>query len=66
MKPNILLICAIALTQITPMNADEKIEKHPTRTDVAGVDGEDKEMLEAQKKAQLIILNADNKSKDLF
>jgi uncharacterized protein YegJ (DUF2314 family) len=52
MKQNIILICAIALTQITPMNADEKIEKHPTRDDVAGVDGEDKEMLEAQKKAQ--------------
>ncbi len=52
MKQNIILICAIALTQITPMNADEKIERHPTRDDVAGVDGEDKEMLEAQKKAQ--------------
>jgi uncharacterized protein YegJ (DUF2314 family) len=52
MKINIVLICAAALIQITPMNAGEKIEKHPTRGDVAGVDGEDQEMLEAQEKAQ--------------
>lgn len=52
MKIYTILLCAVALIQIVPMNADEKIEKHPTRDDVAGVDDDDKEMLEAQKKAR--------------
>lgn len=52
MKIHILLFCAIALIQITPMNAAEKVKKHPARDDVTGVDGEDKELLAAQRKAQ--------------
>ena len=52
MKAKILFYCAVALIQVTSMNADDKVEKHPTRDDVVGVDGEDKEMLEAQGKAR--------------
>ena len=52
MKAKILFYCAVALIQVTSMNADDKVEKHPTRDDVVGVDSEDKEMLEAQGRAR--------------
>lgn len=51
---NIIVTPLVAVLIFGVLNlslAEETIEKHPDRKDVAGVDGEDKEMLAAQKKA---------------
>lgn len=46
------LVAAAALLLAPAIRADEQIIKLPGRDDVVGVDGDDGEMLEAQKKAQ--------------
>ncbi|WP_159434743.1 DUF2314 domain-containing protein [Rubritalea squalenifaciens] len=52
MKHAILTLIVVAVVLPEFSYAQEKLEKHPDREDVTGVDGEDKEMLAAQEKAR--------------
>lgn len=52
MKLATIFMLSAALFLVSSVQADETVKKHPTRGDVAGVEGEDPEMLDAQKKAQ--------------
>ena len=51
MKSLLLTLAVLACMSPDITHAQDKVKEHPERKDVAGIDGEDKEMLDAQEKA---------------
>lgn len=52
MKSILLILALVACGSLDHAFSQDKVKEHPDRKDVAGIDGEDREMIAAQEKAR--------------